>query len=234
MKILFILLTVLGLVQFSFGQGATAKSKAIAQLFNQTGEMFPIDMIEGEIRKQIEANIVNSEKTYLLEPFYEKIDSDTTLTEEKKTELKKKYPEFVKKLSELIRELGFEGFDMQKWYQKSFTANISKNLTSAELKKLNTYFSTPTGKDFVQKFRQISLDGYANVIPQSQNPKLKELIATQNILRKKFIDLLLKDVSNSVKGMVDKWAAESESAERKQKNDQRIERLVMELFEEIK
>jgi hypothetical protein len=209
-KLLVIAFIIISLGQITFGQKAVspAKKKLATQLAANTGDMFPIQVFDETLKSSLDKALSEKEKEFS-DYLTESIDT-SKWSDEKKSEVKAKIPAFIDRMLGLSRDLMSKDFNVKNWTSKSLEKNCQNNFTVAELQKLNKFFITADGKDFVSAFNRVTSAGINGGEKESfsadEEKRFEKIVAvvgerTMN----KFFDIVVKNVMDDIVKSVEVW-----------------------------
>jgi hypothetical protein len=209
-KLLVISLIIVGLGQFTFGQKTVspAKKKLVTQLVANTTEMFPIQVFDDFLKSAVEKASAEQGKE-MLDNLTKSIES-STLSDERKSEVKAKIPAFVERITELSRTLLSKGFDVRSWTAKSLEKNCQQQFTVVQLQKLNKFFGSADGKSSVTAFGRVTASGIRGGEKDSftvEEAKILEqfpVIVGESVMNK-FFDIVVKNVMDDITKSVEIW-----------------------------
>jgi hypothetical protein len=145
--------------------------------------------------------------------------------------MRAKLPEFATRLSALTREMIAADFEIEKWVKDSCRARFAEKLTSAELRRLNTYFRTPSGKKTVSLFSEIILQG---VRGGGEEPAKADVDDMEKFLKQpdgtKFFDVFMEDVFGDIKTRTDEWSDKLQARLEKSTSEGEMKQLMEEFF----
>jgi hypothetical protein len=208
-KLFVISLIILGLGQISFGQKAVspAKKKLAVQLTERTVNLLPLEMLEMAFSKPVETNLAEI-KTKIVDDLTKTIET-SNLSEEKKSAVKIKVPAFSEKIAQITKELMSKDFNVKLWANKSLQQNYVRNFTVSELTKLNNFFGTKDGEEFVNLFSQRVSDAQAGkeTTETSADEEIFSRIekAVGRTTSNKLLDIAVKNTIDDVVKSVDIW-----------------------------
>jgi t-SNARE complex subunit (syntaxin) len=233
-RILLILLILMGLSQGLFGQKpvSATKNKLVAKLISQTSEIIPSELFETVLQKTNDAKMSELAKD-LAEKLNSTIDSETVLSEQKKTDLKAKIPEFSQHLAQVAKELIAKKFFIKSWISESFQNHYSKGFTTVELQKLNAYFETQNGKETVKLFNQLigGISTGKTAEPDSKTAdQMGEFLKTP--IGEKFFKLILEKVLDDIVKKIDAWGKQVLQDINESMTSGEIKRLMTEFIEQ--
>lgn len=208
-KLVIVSIVIVALMQISFAQKAAspAVKKLATQLSVNTVDLFPIQIFENTLRTknkeaaiEIEASI-NGKLTEQLE--------QSNLTEEKKSEIKLKIPDFAKSLSQKTLGIMERDFNVKSWATKSLEKQYSMQFTLVELRRLNTFFKTKNGKAFIKAFNEKVSDGIngkeSEIGADGEELFMKFATAVKMPTFEKFTDKLITNVMDDITASIDNW-----------------------------
>jgi hypothetical protein len=208
-KLLVISLIIVGLGQFAFGQKAVspAKKKLVTQLVANTTEMFPIQVFDDVLKSGVE-KVTAEQGREMIDNLTKSIEA-STLSDERKAEVKAKVPAFVERTMELSKTLLSKGFDARTWTAKSLEKNCQKQFTIVDLQKLNKFFGSADGKDFVILFNTNTVNKI-NGTEAKPNPDEERLFGqfatiVGRTAGDKFFDIIIKNVMDDITKSVEIW-----------------------------
>jgi hypothetical protein len=211
-KLLFISLILVSLAQISSAQNAPspAKKKAAKEIAANTILLFPVQFFEDSF------NTMNNEKSAevekdITESLFKKLEK-STLTPEEKEAFKPQITEFTSKISQMMKTLIMKDFNIRTQTNKSLEKNYVTLFTIAELQKLNKFFKTSDGQQFVKTFNEMvtgemkGKTGNANGDDEKEFEKLAKGLGEKLIV--KFTDSLIPKVMDDINKYVEVWAAQ--------------------------
>lgn len=207
-RIFIISLILLGLANLSFGQTSVSpsKKKLVADLTVNTSGIFPADKID-EVFKEVQAEKMAETAKRITDTIAAKIEANDKLTAQEKAEIKARIPELSQKLSKLAMDFMVKDFTIKKWTNSAFQKYYSSEFTNSELRQLNTYFKTASGKQIAKIFKTLIIGGITDEkeIPNAKNDALMESFMKKPFAEK-FFDVLLKNIVAEVMEKTDDWS----------------------------
>jgi hypothetical protein len=209
-KLLLISLILLGLTQISFAQSnpSTAKRKISAELAVNTYSLFPVQYFEDSFNTMSIEKSSEMEKEFS-ESLLKKLDA-SKLTAEEKESVKPRILEFSSRISQMMKDLILKDFKVKDQTYKSLQNHYSTIFTLAELQKLNKFFKTSDGKQFVQVFNQLvtgEMNGKTGNTKVDEEKEFERLTKSLgNKLLAKFTDSLVDKVMLDIDKYIDEWS----------------------------
>lgn len=209
-KILFISFILLSLAQFSLAQKTVSptKKKLAVQLSAQTIAVFPVQFFEDSFNTMNSQKSVELEKE-LSESLLTKLEKSNLTTEEKDI-LKPRITDFTRKISQMMKDVVMKDFNIKTESNKLLEKQYLKIFTLAELQKLNKFFKTPNGQNFVKMFnRLVTGELQSNkTVDSAEEEKNFEAIAKSLDAKifVKFTDSLVKNTMDDIVKYVEVWA----------------------------
>jgi len=215
------------------GNASDAKTPLVDELLVLTETIFPYDGFRTMFFE------LNQKKTAELGDFLkteidQKITDSSNLTVAEKAEMKAKLPEFAKRLSALTRGIIEEDFDVEKWVKDSCRKRFAEKLTEGELRQINTYFRTESGKKSVQLFNkiiQLGVEGGTAESSKADDAQMEELIGKP--FGSKFFDVFMDDVFGDVKVRTDEWGDKIQERIRISATEGEMKQLIEEFFAKV-
>jgi hypothetical protein len=208
-KLIVISFIMAGLIQISFAQNSVspAVKKLAVKLAEQSIGFFPIQIFDevlktksDSVSAEIEAEIVTNLTAQL---------AKSSLSDEKKSEIKLKFSQFAKAMSQKANKLLARDFAVKSWTKQSLEEHYAEQFKLAELHRLSAFFATPTGKTVIKVFNnQVSksVNG-EDTNSDAEGDKLFERFARAVKMPtfEKFTDVLIVKVMQDINTSVEKW-----------------------------
>ena len=141
--------------QVSFSQTADElqKVKLADELVEITFRAFPMGTFQDTIEK-MKTESLSGFKSEISATLNAKVDESADLSAAKKTEIKSKVPNLVDKMAVRVEVLVMQGLDMEQWIKETLAENYVKDLTLAEMEKINAFFKSSSGAVFFELVRE--------------------------------------------------------------------------------
>lgn len=211
-KLLLISLILLGLAQISFAQSnpSPAKKKIAAEIASNTFSLFPVVYFEEAFTSMSNEKGSEMEKEFN-ESLLKKLEV-SKLTAEEKEIVKPRILEFTQKISQMMKDLILKDFNIRSQTNKSLQKHYIKLFTLAELQKLNKFFKTTDGQQFVKTFNELVTGEMKGKTGANANEDEKEFERLAKSLDRKllgkFTDSLIEKVMEDIDNYVDEWSAQ--------------------------
>lgn len=211
-KLLLFSLILLGLAQISFAQSnpSPAKRKLAGEIAVNTYSLFPVQHFEDAF------NTMSTEKgseleNELTESLLKKLDV-SKLTAEEKEIIKPRILDFTSKISQMMKNLIMKDFKVKEQTNKSLQKHYIKLFTLAELQKLNKFFKTSEGQQFVERFNQLVTGemkgnpGKSKAEDEEEFERLAKKLGEKLFV--KFTDSLIEKVMIDIDKYVEDWSVQ--------------------------
>lgn len=129
------------------------KAQLVNDLVKSTFEAFPMGIFEGIVEK-MKTESLGGFRNEISKMMTSKVDETAEFSVEKKADIKNKIPALVDKMAIRLEVLVTQDMDMSQWIKESLADSYTKELTVDELKKLTSFFNSPSGKAFFEVVKE--------------------------------------------------------------------------------
>jgi hypothetical protein len=209
-KLLVISFILLGLGQISLAQkGVTpAKKKLAKQLTERTSGIMPSAVFETAFFNTIDKSSTDIEQKVIGD--LTKLVETSDMSDEKKTEVKLKIPEFSKHYAEVAKNLFLKDLTVKLWIEKSLEKSYLQKFTVAELTKLNKFFGTADGELFIKFFSEQITAAQEGKEAEATSPETERVFEQmEKVAGKtasgKLLDVAVKNATDDILKEIDVW-----------------------------
>lgn len=197
--------------QTSFSQTANEaqKIRLADELVEITFRAFPMGTFQDTIEK-MKMESLGGFKSEISATLNSKIDESADLSAAKKAEIKAKVPNLVDKMAVRVEVLVTQGLDMEQWIKETLAENYVKDLTLAEIEKINAFFKSSSGKMFFELVKEEASAEFEKR-PSKSSAMLKEKDAVEiyKFMKtpsgEKFMAVFTKDSDNFLNKKINAW-----------------------------
>ncbi|MCD9185546.1 MAG: hypothetical protein LUM44_03880 [Pyrinomonadaceae bacterium] len=151
--ILTLALTVCAQISFSQTANDAEKVRLANELVEITFKAFPMNTFQDTIEK-MKTESLQGFKSEISATLNAKIDETADISAARKAAIKAKVPNLVDKMAVRVETLIMQGLDMEQWIKETLAENYVKDLTVAELEKVNTFFKGSSGTVFFELVKE--------------------------------------------------------------------------------
>lgn len=197
--------------QASFGQTADEEQKITLsdELVEITFRAFPMVTFQDTIEK-MKTESLSGFKSEISSTLNAKVDESADLSAAKKAEIKAKVPNLVDKMAVRVEVLVMQGLDMEQWLKEALAENYTKDLTLADLKKINAFFKSSSGTVFFELVKE-EASAELEKRPSKSSTMLKNKDAAEiyKFMKtpsgEKFMTVFTKDTDNFLNEKINAW-----------------------------
>lgn len=197
--------------QASFGQTANESQKrALAnELVEITFRAFPMGTFQDTIEK-MKMESLDGFKSEISATLNSKIDESADLSAAKKAEIKAKVPNLVDKMAVRVEVLVMQDLDMEQWIKETLTENYVKDLTLAEMQKINAFFKSSSGTIFFELVKEeASAEFEKRPSKSSEMLKVKDALEIYKFMKtpsgERFMAVFTKDADSFLNKKINAW-----------------------------